>query len=172
MTFSVRKTLGISTLMVACFTGDLAVAEWHGSSSNVHSNTRSVSLHDKENWLYAEHEGNRFDDSITRNASGCSATAPVPTFTANVSAYCPCELCCGIYADGVTASGHVIQPGDKFVAADPSIPFGTLLDVPGYGIVPVLDRGGAIKGNKLDLYFDTHAEALLWGRKQLRVRRM
>ena len=86
-----------------------------------------------------------------------------------VTAYCPCELCCDNYADGVTASGHIIQPGDKFVAADPSIPFGTLLNIPGYGIVPVLDRGGAIKGNRLDVYFDTHAEALTWGRKRLQI---
>ena len=100
-----------------------------------------------------------------------SSDSPRPSVIYNVSAYCPCELCCGAFADGVTASGHVIQPGDKFVAADKSIPFGTMLDVPGYGLVPVLDRGGAIKGNKLDLYFDTHAEALQWGRKQLQVQR-
>ena len=30
---------------------------------------------------------------------------------ANVSAYCPCERCCGVYADGITASGHVYPAG-------------------------------------------------------------
>jgi len=34
-----------------------------------------------------------------------------------VTAYCSCEICCGEYSDGVTASGHVIQEGDRFVAA-------------------------------------------------------
>ncbi len=94
-------------------------------------------------------------------------------FIANISAYCPCELCCEIYSDGITASGHVIQPGDKFVAAPPHIPFGTMLEIPGYGIVPVLDRGGAIKGNKLDIFFggpEGHYRALQWGRKQLTVK--
>ncbi len=90
-------------------------------------------------------------------------------FEANVSAYCPCSLCCGIYADGITASGHVIQPGDKFVAAPKHIPFGTMIDIPGYGRVPVLDRGGAIKGDKLDVYMEHHSDAINFGRQYLQV---
>ena len=82
-----------------------------------------------------------------------------------VTAYCPCEYCCGDYADGVTASGHVIQPGDKFVAAPGNYPFGTKLYIPGYGWTTVQDRGGAIQGNRLDVFFPTHAEALQWGRQ-------
>ena len=93
----------------------------------------------------------------------------VVTFIANVSAYCPCSLCCGKWADGITASGYVIQPGDKFVAAPPEYPFGTMLDIPGYGLVPVLDRGGAIEGKKIETYHDTHEAALQWGRKELTV---
>lgn len=85
-----------------------------------------------------------------------------------VTAYCPCEKCCGECADGITACGHRIQPGDKFVAAPPYIPFGTILNIPGYGSVPVLDRGGVIKGNRLDVFFPTHQEALEWGVKYLR----
>ena len=87
-----------------------------------------------------------------------------------VSAYCPCSKCCGKWSDGITASGHVIKTGDKFVAAPPGYSFGTVIEIPGYGKVPVLDRGGAIKGNRLDCYFDTHQEALNWGVKMLKVR--
>ncbi len=93
-------------------------------------------------------------------------------YTANVSAYCPLACCCGDFADGITASGHVIQPGDKFVAAPAKYPFGTLMAIPGYGVVPVLDRGGAIKGDKLDVFFGGptgHAEALQWGRRYVKV---
>jgi 3D (Asp-Asp-Asp) domain-containing protein len=91
-----------------------------------------------------------------------------------VTAYCPCTKCCGPAAKGITASGkHVSHNDGKFVAADTSVlPFGTKLVIPGYADdaqVQVLDRGGAIKGNKLDLYFPTHAEALTWGRQQVDV---
>lgn len=102
--------------------------------------------------------------------NGVKIDEPPQEFVFNVSAYCPCPKCCGQYADGITASGHKIQPGDKFVAADKRFPFGTMLDIPGYGIVPVLDRGGAIKGNKLDVFFPTHQEALNWGRQYLKVK--
>jgi len=85
--------------------------------------------------------------------------------------------CCGRWASIYprrTASGHVIRPGDKFVAASKDVPFGTMLIVPGYANnqpVPVLDRGGAIKGNRLDAYFPTHTEALNFGVKNVVVQR-
>jgi len=44
-----------------------------------------------------------------------------------------------------------------------------MLRIPGYGTVPVLDRGGAIKGARLDVFFPTHAEALKWGRQSLEI---
>ena len=108
-------------------------------------------------------------DALTDDARG---TEP-PSFEMNVSAYCPCSKCCGKFADGITASGHKIKLGDKFVAAPKNIPFGTMMSIQGCNNgfpVPVLDRGGAIKGNKLDVYFDTHQEALNWGRQSLMVK--
>ena len=89
-----------------------------------------------------------------------------------VTAYCPCSKCCGQYSDGVTACGHKIRPGDTFVAADGRYSFGTEMLIPGYSngrAVKVLDRGGAIKGNRLDVFFATHQEALEWGVKYLEV---
>lgn len=89
-----------------------------------------------------------------------------------VTAYCPCPICCGEYSDGVTACGHKIQPGDTFVAADKRFPFYTEMLIPGYSNsqpVKVLDRGGAIKGNRLDVFFATHEEALEWGVHYLKV---
>lgn len=88
------------------------------------------------------------------------------TVRMRVTAYCPCEKCCGEYADGQTASGHDIRPGDAFVAADRKYPFGTEMVIAGYNNnrpVKVLDRGGAIKGNRLDVFFASHQQALEWG---------
>ena len=86
----------------------------------------------------------------------------------NISAYCPCEKCCGRFADGITASGKPAK--GKLIAAPSNYAFGTKMDVPGYGEALVEDRGGAIKGNKIDLLFSTHQEALNWGRQQLTVK--
>ncbi len=96
-----------------------------------------------------------------------------------VFAYCQEKCCCGIFADGITASGYRIQPGDKFVAAPPDIPFGTRLSIPGYndGLpVTVRDRGGLIMGRKIDVFFDDkdgitgHQRALNWGRQKLKIK--
>jgi 3D (Asp-Asp-Asp) domain-containing protein len=91
-----------------------------------------------------------------------------------VTAYCHCSKCCGPNAQGLTASGKPVSyNGGKFVAADTTVlGFGTQVVIPGYAgnaKVEVIDRGGAIKGKKLDLYFPTHEAALAWGRQQLDV---
>jgi len=91
-----------------------------------------------------------------------------------VTAYCPCSRCCGKHSDGKTACGKSIRAnGSMFVAADTRLlPFGTRLGVPGYyhGVpVPVYDRGGRIKGRRLDLFFLSHAQAKRWGARWLDV---
>lgn len=74
----------------------------------------------------------------------------------------------GKYADGYTYTGLKATRG--IVAVDPRvIPLGTRLYVEGYGPALAADIGGAIKGNKIDLCFDTVAEALAWGRRTVKV---
>ena len=79
---------------------------------------------------------------------------------------------CGQYSDGITASGHKIQQGDLFIATDKKFPFGTEMIIPGYSskAVKVLDRGGAIQGDKIDVFFNTHQQALEWGVEYLDVK--
>lgn len=67
-------------------------------------------------------------------------------------------------AVGITASGTKARPGT--IAADTSLyPFGTVMKIPGYGFGRVEDRGGAIRGRHIDLYFKSRKEALQWGRQ-------
>jgi len=99
---------------------------------------------------------------------------PVKTLTMVVTAYSPDERSCGKWADGITASGYSVWTnGMKLVAADTSIlPFGSLVSIPGYdneNVVPVLDRGGAIKGMRLDVLYPTHERARRWGVQELEV---
>jgi 3D (Asp-Asp-Asp) domain-containing protein len=83
-----------------------------------------------------------------------------------ISHYCPCEKCCGKH-DGITATGTQATEG-RTVAVDPSvIPYGTEISV--YyedGRIETYtaeDCGGAIKGNRLDVYMDSHEAALVAG---------
>lgn len=73
---------------------------------------------------------------------------------------------------GLTSSGVKVKR-DLYstIAADTKIfPFGTILYIPDYGFGVVADRGGAVKGNKIDLYFDTVADVYAqWGKKQLDI---
>jgi 3D (Asp-Asp-Asp) domain-containing protein len=97
------------------------------------------------------------------------ATTQTQTRVMITTGYCPCSRCCS-RETGITASG--VPAVGRLVAAPRSIPFGTWLRVPGYGLAPVRDRGRAIVGNRLDLYFDgpnAHQRALQWGVKRLRV---
>ena len=83
-----------------------------------------------------------------------------------ITGYCSCAKCCGS-ATGRTASGTVATAG-RTVAASSALPFGTQLNINGHTYT-VEDRGGAIKGNKIDIFFSSHSQALAWGVKYLPV---
>jgi len=86
------------------------------------------------------------------------------------TAYDPGACCCGIYADGVTATGRDTSVHPYGVAVDPSaIPLGSFLLIEGVGILEADDVGGAIKGRKIDIRMKTHKEALVFGRKNVHV---
>ncbi len=75
-------------------------------------------------------------------------------------------------AYGITFSGlPVLRDSYSTVAADPSVfPLGTVLFIPGYGYGVVADTGSAIKGMKLDLYYDSIDDVFNeWGKKDLDV---
>lgn len=91
-------------------------------------------------------------------------TPLVKTF--NTSAYCSCSKCCG-KPTGTTASGTKATPG-RTVAASSKFAFGTKVNIGGH-IYTVEDRGGAISGNRIDVYVGSHAQALQWGVKYLPV---
>ncbi len=84
------------------------------------------------------------------------------------TAYYPGPESCGKYADGYTYTGK--KAGYGVVAVDPRvIRLGTQLYIEGYGKAEAADIGGAIKGNKIDLCYETYREALRFGRKKIKV---
>lgn len=86
----------------------------------------------------------------------------------HATAYDPGPRSCGKYANGFTATGVKAKKGVAAVD-DRVIPMGTRLYVPGYGFAVAADRGSAIKGQRIDLCFDTYGEAIRWGRRKVQV---
>lgn len=95
-----------------------------------------------------------------------TTTAVVDGETYKITAYCSCAKCCG-KTTGRTASGTQATAG-RTVAAPAKFAFGTKLNIGGH-IYTVEDRGGAIQGNRIDIYVSSHSAALQWGVKYLPV---
>lgn len=113
----------------------------------------------------------------------CELIKPIPETTPEyicageyiITAYCPCVRCCGIWSEDhptrvgtdyiqKTASGTIPTEG-RTIAADTSVlPFGTVVVIDGHEFI-VEDRGGAIDGNRIDIFFESHEEALNWGKQ-------
>lgn len=86
-----------------------------------------------------------------------------------LTAYCSCEECCG-KSDGITASGTIATP-ERTIAVDNSrIPYGTTVEIDGFGTYVAEDCGGAIKGNRIDIFFADHEQAMNFGVQRARVR--
>lgn len=93
---------------------------------------------------------------------------PKDSFTINASAYtasadeCDNDL-------GITASGIKVQE-KRTIACPPEFPFGAKIEIEGLGTYVCEDRGGAIKGNHIDIFVKTKAEAFKFGRQNLTAR--
>lgn len=88
-----------------------------------------------------------------------------------LTAYCPCPICCGIYSNmtnPTTASGTRATQGRTIATDTKVIPFGSKVVINGK-IYTAEDTGGAIKGNRIDIYYESHTEALYFGRQKAQV---
>lgn len=85
-----------------------------------------------------------------------------------LTAYCPCADCCG-KDNGITATGTVAQEGVT-IAVDPDvIPLGSWVEIDGH-TYHAEDVGGAVNGNHIDIYFNSHDAAWDFGHRYANVR--
>ncbi|KQL35277.1 3D domain-containing protein [Psychrobacillus sp. FJAT-21963] len=79
-----------------------------------------------------------------------------------------CEGCSGTTAYGIDLRAN---PDQKVIAVDPRIiPLGSKVWVEGYGEAIAGDTGGAIKGNKIDVFIPTYESAMQWGVKKVKIK--
>jgi 3D (Asp-Asp-Asp) domain-containing protein len=97
-----------------------------------------------------------------------SAPKVVKTLTVSTTAYTMnCLRCSGITATGINLKKN---PTIKLISVDPRvIKLGSKVYIPGYGTAIAGDTGGAIKGNKIDIFMPSLKAALQWGRKTIQI---
>ncbi|PLR95963.1 LysM peptidoglycan-binding domain-containing protein [Bacillus sp. T33-2] len=100
-------------------------------------------------------------EPVTSEPIGEEITVEATAYTAE------CEGCIGITKTGVDLNEN---PDAKVIAVDPNvIPLGSKVYVEGYGYATAEDTGGAIKGNRIDVFIPEQGDALVWGRQQVKV---
>lgn len=149
----------------------------HFSRRIINSSERVNLIKNIENWRQK-----RIDKIRIKNITVNNDRSPLKTVnTGNKSysykemrlmeatAYYPGPECTGKNAiHGRTYTGKKARYG--LVAVDPKvIPLGTKLYIEGYGKAEAADIGEAIKGNKIDLCYNTYQEAKQFGRKKIKV---
>ena len=104
-------------------------------------------------------------NTVNENTAQKAATKTMTVTATAYTAYC--EGCSGVTAAGIDLKAN---PDAKVIAVDPSvIPLGTKVYVEGYGYATAADTGGAIKGNKIDVFIPTQSAALSWGKRQVEI---
>ncbi|MBS4201471.1 DUF348 domain-containing protein [Bacillus sp. FJAT-49732] len=106
---------------------------------------------------------------VSRGKSASAAPSGGKEMYMNATAYTAyCNGCSGITATGINLRAN---PNLKVIAVDPNvIPLGSKVWVEGYGYAVAGDTGGAIKGNRIDIFVASKEEAYRFGRRQVKIR--
>lgn len=133
----------------------------HKSERTIEANDRTIKRPIKEDNITIDIESNKDGDTN-------QAIEPVSLGNFKLTAYCSCELCCGKWANnrpnGVVygAIGEELKEGYS-IAVDPTvIDYNSRVLINGR-VYEAQDCGGAIKGNRIDVYFEDHNDALEFG---------
>ncbi|MDM5451133.1 ubiquitin-like domain-containing protein [Peribacillus simplex] len=104
----------------------------------------------------------------SRGVTNVSSTSGKEIYVSSTAYTASCKGCSGVTSTGVDLKS---SPGAKIIAVDPSvIPMGSKVYVEGYGYAVAADKGGAIKGNRIDVFFSSKNDAYRWGVKKVKIR--
>jgi uncharacterized protein YabE (DUF348 family) len=106
--------------------------------------------------------------TVSRKAEPAAAKSKKEFYVSSTAYTANCAGCSGVTATGYDLNAN---PNAKVIAVDPSvIPLGTKVYVEGYGYAIASDTGGAIKGNKIDVFINSKSAATRWGRKTVKIK--
>lgn len=153
-TYTVKKGDSLYRISMAYHVSVANLKAWNKLKSNmIHPNQK-----------LAIKAGEKVAATPSRDSSTKGQKEMMMTATA-YTAYC--NGCSGITKTGINLKKN---PKLKVIAVDPSvIPLGSKVHVEGYGYAVAGDIGGAIKGNKIDVFVPTKHAAFQFGRKQVKV---
>ncbi|MDM5356539.1 ubiquitin-like domain-containing protein [Peribacillus sp. ACCC06369] len=104
----------------------------------------------------------------SRGVTNVSSSSGKEIYVSSTAYTASCKGCSGVTSTGVDLKSN---PGAKIIAVDPSvIPMGSKVYVEGYGYAVAADKGGAIKGNRIDVFFSSKDDAYRWGVKKVKIR--
>jgi uncharacterized protein YabE (DUF348 family) len=105
---------------------------------------------------------------VTQVSRGESEPAGKEFYVTSTAYTANCSGCSGRTATGINLRAN---PNIKVIAVDPSvIPLGTKVYVEGYGYAIAADKGSAVKGYKIDVFFPSTSDAYRWGRKRVKIK--
>ena len=125
---------------------------------------QTIDNSEKNGWIKIKLNNNNYyvySKYVSKEETVASKDSFAGYFT--LTYYCACKKCCG-KTDGITAWGTKATP-NKTIATSSKYAFGTKMIINDHTYV-VEDRGGAIQGNKIDVYVESHYEALQLGVKK------
>ena len=158
---------------------------WNGLNSDIiyAGDTLSVSGPSKKVTVaQVEQKNTQAQQTTSTNTSNKTTTTSVQptqtksepsnvtrTVTVEATAYTAnCSGCSGVTATGIDLKAN---PNAKIISVDPSIiPLGSKVWVEGYGEAIAADTGGAIKGNRVDIFIADKNEANQWGRRTVTLK--
>lgn len=132
------------------------------------NNEKDTSSSSKKNTSTTENGNSNKKQEPTKPKNKTNENNNSKSFTVTATAYtADCNGCSGVTSTGIDLKAN---PNTKVIAVDPSvIPLGSVVEVEGYGIAIAGDVGGAIKGNKIDVFVPSKGQASSWGVRTVKV---
>ncbi|KHE67193.1 3D domain-containing protein [Halobacillus sp. BBL2006] len=166
--WSISQKYGISVDQLMSWNNLSSTMIYPGDQFSVKGEVSPASTKSSNSGSSSSNSSSSNSTATQTSSSEDSSNDVVKEFTAEATAYTAfCTGCSGVTATGIDLRAN---PNQKVIAVDPDvIPLGSKVYVEGYGTAIAGDTGGAINGNRIDVFMPDREDALAFGRKSVKV---